>query len=556
MEENYWTRRRRYSRRSVIRGMGIAAGAAALAPVIAACGSSKSNKNANTAATAARASAAAGTAAAAATPKPVKGGTFTFGMTADITTFDILKIQDAYSNYAVSNMTNSLVRYDHNLKAVPSLAASWENPDDHTYVFKLQPNVTFQDGSPFNADAVKFNLDRHIQDKASVRHSDVADVTDVSVVDPTTVKLTLGHPNAPFLTKLSGGAGTIYSPTAVQKLGDKIGTDFTGIGTGPYKFVEWVKGDHFTAVRNDTYWEKDAAGTQLPYFDKIILKVIPDENVRLQNLKSGGVDAIDSPPVKDVASIKQDPTLQYMQEPGLGFGFIMVEVEKPPFSTKEIRQALSYAIDRQQIVHTVLFDVSIPADTVIPPGVLGDDPNYHPYLKQDINKAKQLLQGAGQTKLSFPCQISSGSPTVQQTFELIKDQITPAGFDMQISSIQFSELVANGNSGNYQVGGGISWGGGLDPDGDVYSLFYTKAGFNLSHYSNPTLDALMDKGRQTLDAQARAPIYQQIEKILAEDLPFIVTTHPVSSATSTKKVQNWLSGVRPVQGFSQVWKTA
>ena len=559
MEPNYWTRRT--TRRGFIRGAGVAATVVTLAPSLAACGGSKKNARTTGAATASVAAAGrTSTAAASAAEKPVRGGTLTMAMAADITSFDPAKIQDGYSNAASSNMVDALVRFDHDLKPQPGLATSWDVSSDATqFTFHLRPSVKFHDGTDFNADAVKFNLNRQIQDKAAVRHQDVADVQDVTVIDPMTIKLTLGHSFAPFLTKLSSGAGYMLSPAAVQKLGDKLSADFTGAGTGPYKFQEWAKADHFTAVRNESYWEKDANGAQLPYADKIILKPIPDENTRLANLKSGEVDAFrigEGPPPKDVAAIKQDPTLTYRDEPGLIVEFINFEVDKPPFDRKELRQALSYAIDRSQIVKTVLYDTAAPWDTMIPPTVFGSDPNYHPYLKQDIDKAKQLLQQAGQTKLSFTCQVSSNAAINQQMFELIKDQIAPAGFDMQIQEIDFTTWLANANKGDYQVGGGVNWGGGIDPDGYFYSLFYTKAGFNITHYSNPDLDKLMDQGRQTLDQQARIPIYRQLNKSLAEDLPFTVTYTPVTSVLTLKKVHNYPLGTEPVAGVSQVWKTA
>lgn len=570
VEENYWQRRRRYTRRGFIRGMGLAAGVVTLAPVVAACGGG-SNKNTSSAGNvssnaspagtaASHAGAATGTAAAASNAKPVKGGTLTLAVARDITTFDPVKSQDVYSDYAITNMTNALVHFNEKLQPVPSLVKSWDiSSDGTTYTFHLQTGVKFHDGTDFNADAVKFNLNRHIQDPKSVRHSDVADVKDITVIDPMTVKLTLGHPFAPFLSKLTGGAGYMLSPTAVQKLGDKINTDFTGAGTGPYKFSEWLKDDHFTAVRNENYWEKDSSGTQLPYTDKLIFKPIPDENVRLQNLKSSAVDVLPAyggPPNKDIASLKTDSSLVYQQAPGLGFSFIMLEVEKPPFDKKEVRQALAYSIDRAQIAKTVYFDTVVPNDTVIPGTVPGGDPNFHPYLKQDVNKAKQLLQQAGQSKVSFAMQISSSSPAIQQLAELMKDQISGAGFDMQIQPIEFATLVANGNKGDYQAGA-LGWSGSVDPDGDTYPLFYTKAGFNLAHYSNPSLDQLLDKGRQTVDAQARIGIYQQIDKLLADDLPFVILNNPVVNYAALKKVQNFPINLAtvPVQGFSQVWKT-
>src|SRR5262249_4681685 len=150
---------------------------------------------------------------------------------------------------AFRNLTDTLVRFTEDLRPVPGLARTWEvSADGRQYTFALQPGVTFHDGTAFDAEAVRFTFDRYLRDAASPRHQDVADVQEIAVLDPLTVRVTLGHPSAPFLSKLVQGAGIVVSPTAVQRLGDALRRDFTGAGTGPWKFQEWVKDDHFTAV--------------------------------------------------------------------------------------------------------------------------------------------------------------------------------------------------------------------------------------------------------------------------------------------------------------------
>jgi peptide/nickel transport system substrate-binding protein len=557
MNENYWTSHLQ-SRRTFLRGLGAAAGLAALAP-LAACSSTKQTAKPTASAAARVSPSATGTATATRAAAPIKGGTLTLALGSDLTTFDPLTYADGYSAYAIRNMADTLVRYTHDLQPAPGLAKRWEVSTDGTaYVFHLQPNVSFQDGTPFDAEAVRYNLNRTIQDKISPWHSDLADVQALSVLDPLSIKLTLGHPYAPFLSKLLLGSGIMVSPMAVEKLGDKLKTDFTGAGAGPWKFGEWLKDDHFTAVRNERYWDKDASGTQLPYLDKLVLTPVPDENLRLSQLRTGAVDALSGPvggpPAKDIAAITADPSLTYQQEPGLAAEGLVLQTQKPPFDEKEVRQALAYAIDREAIVQSVLYGAAVANDTVIPAIQPGSDPSYHPYRKQDLGKAKQLLQQAGQGRVSFTLQIAAGAPQVQQMAELIKDQISAAGFDLQIQAMDFPTQLANAKKGAFQANT-LAWTGFVDPDGNVAQLFGTGGGTNYSGYSNPTLDGLMQKGRQTLDTQARIPIYQQINRTLADDLPVVVLYNPVSNYVTRKAVQNFPIGVASIIRLTGVWKS-
>lgn len=572
--DNYWKRiaTARVSRRRALGGGAAATSLMALA--LAGCGSSNNNKASNagnaapsTAGTpAGSAVSAAGTpgapptaqsigvssATSAANQKVKTGGTMTFGIFADATNLDTAKSQDVYSNWVITQVVESLFYGTNDFKIAGFLVDKVENPDNTTYLFHLKPGVKFQDGSDFNADAVKWNLQRHIDNDKSVRHADVVPITAMESVDATTLKISLKTPYAPFLSKLTGGAGAMYSPTTFQKLGDNINSDLTAAGSGPFKFTKWDRGTQIQLDKNPAYWRKDDNGIQYPYLDRFVLKPIPDENTRLANLKTGDIDWCDTPPPKDVKSIQSNPDLVYKQVPGLSFSFIMMEVEKEPFQDKRVRQALSYAIDRQAIVDTVFFGTQVPADTEIPGTLFGSIQG--PYLKQDIAKAKALLQQAGKSSVDFSVQFSNQSPTIQQTFELVKDQISPAGFNMTLQPIQFSTLVTNGNNGDYQAGG-LGWNGAVDPDGFCYNLFKTKAGFNLSHISDPNLDALLDKGQQTLDVGARTEIYHQIMQTLIDLQPFIIYQWGVFQQTTRKNVQNYQLGPSIWTLMHMVWKS-
>ena len=207
-------------------------------------------------------------AAAAGTPK--KGGTLTAAIGNENASLDPLTSGFLSERELYYNMYDSLVAIDTSLKIIPSLAESWETPDPKTYIFHLRKDVKFHDGTDFNADAVKFNLDRYLNDKTSRRASEISFIQTMDVMDPYTLKVTLKAPFAPFLANLVDRAGMMLSPKAIQAGGADFSRKPVGAGTGAFRFVEWVNNDHMTLERNPNYWKKDAAGNQLPYLDKLI----------------------------------------------------------------------------------------------------------------------------------------------------------------------------------------------------------------------------------------------------------------------------------------------
>jgi peptide/nickel transport system substrate-binding protein len=484
--------------------------------------------------------AAAVPAPAAATGKPVMGGTLTIATQRDATTFDPTKSQDVYSNDILSLVCDTLFEIDDKGQVVGRLVDKTDNPDPTTYVFTLKKGIKFQDGTDLNADAVKFNLERHINDPKATTQQDVKPITNIETPDPYTVKITLSAPFAPFPSRLTGGAGFVQSPTAVQKLGDNLQRDLTGAGSGPYKFVSWEPDNQIVLEKNPDFWRKDADGNQMPYLDKIIFKPFPDENVRLTNLKTGDADAMaGNPPFKDVASIQQTPDLALSQQPGLGFQFLFLNTSKPPFDNPAVRRALSYSIDRDQLNQAVTFGNATPLALPIPPSVSWAYMKGTPYDKRDVDKAKQELSGAGVSgPISFSLQISNASPQLQQVAELVKDQIKDAGFEMDIQLIEFATIVQNGNTGDYQALS-LGWSGAVDPDGDTYPLFYSGAGFNFAKYASPELDKALDAGRANLDQAKRAQAYMDAQKVLLQDQPMIVLYSENQLVTTRKPVQNF-----------------
>jgi peptide/nickel transport system substrate-binding protein len=497
-------------------------------------------------------------AAAGAAGKPVKGGQLVVAMERDATTFDPLRIQDVYSDAVEGLTVDTLYKVDAKGQVVGQLVEKTENPQPNVYVMTLRKGIKFTDGTDLNAEAVKFNLDRHRNDEKSTRIQDVKDITSIETPDPYTVKITLKAPFAPFTSKLVSGAGYILSPTAVQKLGDNLQRELTGAGSGPYKLTSWQKDTAIVLDRNPDYWGKDADATQLPYLDKITLKPFPDENVRLTNVKTGDADALmGPPPYKDIEDLKKQADLTTQEIPGPGFSFIFMNNEKEPFNNPGVRRAFSYAIDRDQIRQTVFFGagktLQLPVPAVIPWAQVTDA---LPYGKRDIQKAKDELAKSGVTNPSFTWQTSNNSPQQQQIAELVKDEIKDAGMNMDIQLIEFATVVQNGNTGEYQALQ-LGWSGSVDPDGNLYSLLYTKAGFNFPKYSNPALDKLLDDGRQNLDQDKRAQIYKDAQKVLLDEQPMIVFYNAPQISVVRKDIQGYpqtYNGYWGSHDFGTIWR--
>lgn len=552
-----WTveeeRMQRFSRRRVLVGLAGTASAA----ILAACGSDSGGSTAPAAATTGStatkapvatggATAAGGTSATTAPAAPAaasgapakKGGTIRAELDSDIANLDPMQSSLLVDRQVLYNLYDSLVTVDVNLKIVPSLALSWDTPDPKTYVFKLRTDVKFHDGTDFNADAVKFNIDRDLNDKLTKRKSELDTITSVDVVDPATVKFNLKAPFAPLLANLVDRAGMMVSPKAAMA----GGVDFTrkpvGAGTGAFRFVEWVTSDHITLERNPSYWKKDSAGNTLPYLDKITYRPFPDETVALTNMKTGDADVSFIVPAKDYASVKSmsGGELILKETPGIGYSSIELNTQSEPFNKKELRQAVAEALDRDQVLKTVFFGVGQTSYGPVPPPSFAWDAGLKPY-GGNVDKAKTYLMAGGKPGgFAFEMKIASNSPTTTQLAQLVKDQLAKAGIIMTITQLEFPKVVADQQSGMFQATL-TGWSGRIDPDGNIYNQFHTGGSLNDPKYSSPQVDMLLDQARAEGDQAKRKDLYQQAQKLLVDDASFVFYRFPLSFLLTRPNVQ-------------------
>ncbi len=445
-------------------------------------------------------------------------------------------LSSAYVDRQVmASLYDRLVDIDENGKIVPMLAKSYDiSGDRKTYTFELQQGVKFHDGTPLNAEAVKFNFERY-QKEDSVRSTEIEPVESVEAVDEYTVRVTLSEPFAPFLAVLTDRAGIMASPKAIKESGGRISKN--PVGTGPFEFVERVRGDHITVEKNEDYWRDG-----LPKMDKIIYRGIDDENVQYQNLQSGELDLIDSIPFVEFKELQESSDYRVSVEPGLGYQGIWLNVTQPPFDNKALRQAVYRLVDREAIVSAVLRDVGgTPANSPFSKQTwaYGESDKYPP---RSVEEAKALLEEAGKPDgFSFTFK-TDPSPINQQLGQVIQSNLKPAGIKVEIEQIEFGTLLEQNDSGNFEAML-LGWSGRIDPDLNLYDFMVTKGDFNASGYSNPEVDRLLDEARTTSDRDRRKELYDQVMEILHEEVPYVYLYH--SNLTTDFYMQPTVQGFEP-----------
>ncbi|HUY99787.1 MAG TPA: ABC transporter substrate-binding protein [Thermomicrobiaceae bacterium] len=488
-----------------------------------------------------------GTSAAAATTtvKPKTGGTLTVAIASDIIGTDPQGASAGIDRSIYTALYNGLVAPAANLGIVPDLAAKWETPDPQTYVFTLQPNVKFHDGTACDATAVKFNFDWILDPKnASARASEIADLQSVTVVDPQTVKFSLKDVFAPFLSIISDRAGYILSPDARNKYGKDL--THHPVGTGPFQFVEWVKSDHLTLKKFDGYWQSG-----LPYLDQIIYRPITDSSVALTNLKTNTINFLDNINPSDIASIKSDSSLVYWEGLGVGYTGLWLNTATGPLANQSLRLALSLAIDREALLKVAYFGVGQIAAGPIPPSSWAYDASY-PVVKQDLTKAKQAL-ATGEKPNGFTMTLKTDTtPQGSKICQLIQEQIKPVGIDATIQTLDFGALLNAGSAGDFDAMS-LGWSGRVDPDGNIQPIFQVGGTFNYGKYKNTTVEQLIGQERTTSDQASRIKIFQQLQSTINDDVAYIFTYFAPTIYASTPAVKGFKVTADGLMRFKETW---
>ncbi len=480
---------------------------------------------------------------------PKKGGTLRVGFYIEAATMDPHLSGSKVDRQVYHNIYEPLVTLDVKLGIKPGLAEAWQQPDAKTVIFKLRRGVKFHDGTDFNAEAVKFNFMRMKTEPKSVRKGEVASVDSVDVIDPYTIQLNLRRPDGALLATLTDRAGMMVSPKVIRERGQELERNAKGAGTGPFEFVEWMKDDHLVIKRNDNYWNRQGG----PYLDRVRYRPIPDDTVKLQSLQSGEIDVIDYVQPRDVAAVKADKTIVVVDVPSLAdFGY-QLNLTRPPFNVKALRQAVAYSLDLEQIVKGVWLNIGVPANGPISPASWAYDHAIAP-IKRDLAKAKAKLAESGQPKGFTFTLTTNNIPISVQEAEVMQAQLAEAGITMKIKLVDAATLIADGNAKSFEMIS-FQWSGRPDPDGNTYQFFKTTPGtsFNWSGISNPQIDALLDRTREVQNQAERKKLYGELTKILQDELPMVFIVHPIEPKAFSPRVQGYEPIPDGMMRFKDVW---
>ena len=479
---------------------------------------------------------------------PRRGGTLRVGLDADPPNMDPHQSTAAVDRQVFQNLFDKLVDLNQDLEIVPMLATSWTIADGgRTYTFRLRPNVVFHDGTPFNAEAVKYNFERMLDRTfGSNRFGEVNLVTGVTVVDDLTVRITLEKPYSPFLAVLSDRAGMMVSPTAARRLGKDFARE--PVGAGPYKFVEKRPQERIVLERFDRHWDRTAGNV-----DRIIYRPFTDENARLANLRADELDIISQVPARDVPALRTDSKIRLLERSGLGWQGMWINVTVPPLNNKALRQALNAAIDRRTIVRVVFGETVTPGNGPFPPGMFTHSaPANSRVPERNLDLARQKLREGGQPNgFALTLKITPGRE-VQQVGQVIQSMVADVGIRVNLEIVEFGTLLAQHDAGQFQASL-LGWSGRPDPDANIYGFFVTGGALNNSKYSNQRVDTLLDAARILTTNDQRRRAYAEIMAILNEDLPYLFIYWPKDYKTLGPKLQGFVHVPDGMVRLRHVW---
>lgn len=441
---------------------------------------------------------------------------------------------------------NTLISYNQQLEFEPELAVSWEIPDNKTYIFHLRKGVKFHDGTEFNAEAVKWNIERMISEYSQVR-SYFKEVEQVEVIDNWTVKITLQKAFAPFLDSLAGN-GQIVSPQAVEKLGNE-GFQKQPVGTGPFKFASLdPQNGEMIFERFTDYWMEGK-----PYLDQIVIKEIPDGQTRLFSLTVGQVDYIYPVPAGNIKQLAADQNIKLLSllSKSNTIDYLTFNCAVEPFDDPRVRQAIGYAIDQEKIIgfleNTEMLYGPLPEHS------WGSNPD-KPRKDFNPDKAKQLLAEAGYADgLEVTLKIWSNDPQQSDLALIVDNMLAKIGIKVKIEVLETATLIQQLIKGDFQLAS-LHWGGGgsLDPNGNLHILFSSSGQNNwICNYHNPAVEPYLQQALESTDREQRQQLYWQAEEIIINDQPMIWFGQFVSYLAYSAKVH----GIDPLKpsGYAPVY---
>lgn len=479
--------------------------------------------------------------------EPQYGGTLVAALADDPPDLDPHFTAANASRTVLHNIFATLLDVDENLNLVPELAHSWEVSDDGmTYIFYLRDDVTFHDGTPFNAEAAKFNFDRMMDPEiGSPRGDELAFVDSVYVDDEFTLRLEMKRPYSALLPALASWSGMMVSPAAIAKYGDDFEQHL--IGAGPFRFVEHIRDDRLVLERYDNYFKEG-----LPYLDRIIYRPFTDVDARVLNLESGAVHIIATVPGKAVERLSRHPDITFSSIGGLGFRGFFANTQSSDLGDRLRRQAVSACIDRRLIVDLVFPGAALPSvQSPFSPATWVVDED-DPVPPRDLELARRLLAEAGVPNgFSFNLLITPDEESIRVA-SIIAAMCGEVGIQINIQQMEFGQILANMADGNYTAAQ-IELSPRNDPDLSSYPWWHSQGGINFSHFSDPEVDEVLERAREEVDPDKRRELYRRAVELFQHHAPYVFVYHLNEMKAWRNEVQGFPHIPDMMMRFEGVW---
>ncbi|WP_240420654.1 ABC transporter substrate-binding protein [Paenibacillus periandrae] len=416
----------------------------------------------------------------------------------------------------------------------PMLAKKWSISDDGlTYTFELQDNAKFQSGNPVTAESVIFSLER-MRDSATGGFTySLAQIKELAAKNEKTVVVQLKKPNPMFLQMLAMYWFSILDDKLVKEKGDKYVNDHA-VGSGPYRIEKWDPSNEVIFTANKDYWQG------APKVDKVTLKYVQEASNRVMLLQKGDVDVSVELPPKDMPNLKKEQGLSVHSNSSNRILFLALNVNKKPFDNLKVRQALSYAVPSSQLIHDVMYDEARPMKSALPSNTPGHTEAGYIY-DYDLGKAKQLLTEAGYPDgFSFDLTVGSGYPDWNDDAVILQAEYAKIGVKMNIQNVarpQFLEMQKERSMSAYLS----KWTSMVyDPSWHLGLLMGSKGTGNFNNYNNPKVDALLDQANDERDQAKRTAFYQEAQKIITTDAPWLYMYQYNRIVGVSNKVQGYM----------------
>jgi peptide/nickel transport system substrate-binding protein len=433
-----------------------------------------------------------------------------------------------YSRYIFSTMCEKLYDVDENAELVPQLATDLPetSEDGRTVTIPLRTDAVFADGTKLDSEAVKTTLERDLTDPQSGRTSELGPVSSIETPDASTVEVHFKEPFTPFTAALADRAGMIMSPAALDKYGDDFASHPTCVG--PFKFSKRVPQNSIEVVKDPNYYDADKV-----HLDKIVWRILSDAGIRAANLRSGDVQVADTISAQDVDALSQESSLDILQSQSLGYQGVTFNVgnvdgvgtdpkpiDRPDAQEAKVRQAFEYAIDREGLVKAVFADQYDTACSPIAPASPYSSDAVQECRPHDPEKSLELLEEAGVDTPYKITMLESNTPDSLRLAQALQSMVKEGGFDLKIQPVEYSSLLDQQDRGDFDTVQ-LGWSGRIDPDANITSFVGTGGSLNVSGYSNPELDKILDQARQEQDESTRQDLYAQANEVMADDNPIV-----------------------------------